>query len=544
MKGTGRLVASLVFVGAVVLASIGAFLFKVTPVLGLDLQGGLSVVLQGPPNASKAVMELTLNRIRDRVDALGVAEPEISLLGSNTIEVQLPGLGGQGTVQQRGSKYCAISSSGRNLGCFASRADAQAKAKAVSVAQVLSTIGKTARLEERTAIQIVQPGGSTTQAGAGVAANTPYAKIPLSSCVAAKNANCPAKQDIWTYLDQNGNGRLDPTEAKYELGPVVITGANLKKATAVYVSSSQVTSGPTGWQIDFSLDKSGTAAFAAATQKANSYYQQNPTNPPPQAQIAILVDKVIISSPVVQGAITGGSGTISGGFTQQSAQSLAVELQSGSLPVSLTQQTVQTVSPTLGTQSLRQGLIAGLAGLIALMLYLAYYYRLLGIVTWLGMGIWATVTIAVISVLGRTVGYALTLAGVAGIVVSIGITADSYIVFYERLKDEVRHGKTLRAAVQPAFRRAWRTIVAADIVTILAAAALYVLSVGSVRGFALTLGLSTLLDMAVVWFYKRPTVFLISRSQRLRDLRGMGLRSGVAAEPVPGEAAPVAGGSR
>lgn len=542
MKGTGRLVASLVFVGVVLIASVAGFFLKVTPLLGLDLQGGLSVVLQGPPNASKAVMQLTLNRIRDRVDALGVAEPDISLLGSNTIEVQLPGLGGQGKVQQQGSKFCAISSSGKNLGCFPTKAAAQAKAKAVSVSEVLSTIGKTARLEERPAIQIVLPGGTAAQAGAGVVANTPYAKIPLSTCVMTKGANCPPKQDIWTYIDSNNNGRLDPTETKYELGPVVITGANLKKATAVYVSSSQVTSGATGWMIDFSLDKAGTAAFATATQTAYGFYQQN--NQDPRAQIAILVDKVIISSPVVTGAIPGGSGQISGGFTQQSAQSLAVELQSGSLPVSLTQQTVQTVSPTLGTQSLRQGLIAGLAGLVALMLYLAYYYRLLGIVTWLGMGIWATVTISLISVLGRTVGYALTLAGVAGIIVSIGITADSYIVFYERLKDEVRHGKTLRAAVQPAFRRAWRTIVAADIVTILAAAALYVLSVGSVRGFALTLGLSTLLDMAVVWFYKRPTVFLISRSERLRDLRGVGLRSGVAADPMPGEPAPVAGGAR
>ena len=140
--------------------------------------------------------------------------------------------------------------------------------------------------------------------------------------------------------------------------------------------------------------------------------------------------------------------------------------------------------------------------------------------------------------LGHTVGYALTLAGVAGIIVSLGITADSYIVFYERLKDEVRHGKTLRAAVVPAFNRSWRTIVAADIVTIIAAAALYVLAIGSVKGFALTLGLSTALDMVVVYFFKRPTVFLISRNARLAEMRGFGLRSGVAAEPVP-----VAGGA-
>jgi preprotein translocase subunit SecD len=200
---------------------------------------------------------------------------------------------------------------------------------------------------------------------------------------------------------------------------------------------------------------------------------------------------------------------------------------------------VVTVSPTLGKQSLHQGLLAGLVGLIALMLYLAFYYRLLGIVTWLGMAIWGTLAIGLVSFLGHTVGYALTLAGVAGIIVSLGITADSYIVFYERLKDEVRHGKTLRSAVVPAFKRSWKTIVAADIVTIIAATVLYLLAVGSVRGFALTLGLSTALDMFVVYFFKRPLVFLISRSPLLTTLRGMGLRSGVAADPVP-----VAGGER
>jgi hypothetical protein len=178
-------------------------------------------------------------------------------------------------------------------------------------------------------------------------------------------------------------------------------------------------------------------------------------------------------------------------------------------------------------------------GLIALMLYLAFYYRLLGIVTWVGMAIWGTFAFALVSLLGHAVGYALTLAGVAGIIVSLGITADSYIVFYERLKDEVRHGKTLRSAVVPAFKRSWRTIVAADTVTITAALVLYLLAVGSVRGFALTLGLSTALDLFVVYFFKRPTVFLISRSPALTSLRGMGLRSGVAADPLP-----VAGGER
>ncbi len=283
----------------------------------------------------------------------------------------------------------------------------------------------------------------------------------------------------------------------------------------------------TGWQVQFNLNKAGAAKFAAATQKLVG------------KQLAIVLDGVVQSAPTVQSAITGGQGVITGSFTEKQAKNLAVVLNSGALPIELTRQTVVTVSPTLGKESLHQGILAGLVGLVLLMLYLAFYYRLLGVVTWFGMAIWATLAIGLVSLLGRTAGYALTLAGVAGIIVSLGITADSYIVFYERLKDEVRHGKTLRAAVVPAFNRSWRTIVAADTVTIIAAGVLYILAIGSVKGFALTLGLSTGLDLFVVYFFKRPTVFLMSRNPRLAEMRGFGLRSGVAAEPVP-----VAGGSK
>jgi protein-export SecD/SecF family membrane protein len=201
----------------------------------------------------------------------------------------------------------------------------------------------------------------------------------------------------------------------------------------------------------------------------------------------------------------------------------------GSLPVELTRLSVTTVSPTLGQASLKQGIVAGAVGLILLLLYLLFYYRLLGVVAWFGMSIWAILAIAIVSLAGR-VGYALSLAGIAGLVISLGVTADSYIVFFERLKDEVRNGKSPRSAVQPAFNRAYRTIVAADMVTAIAAVVLYVTAVSSVRGFALTLGVATLLDLFVVWFFKRPTVFLIARNERLVELRGFGLSSGVAAE--------------
>jgi preprotein translocase subunit SecD len=275
--------------------------------------------------------------------------------------------------------------------------------------------------------------------------------------------------------------------------------------------------------VTFELDGDGAERFSDATTQAVGA-------PPPTDQIAIIVDQVVISSPTVQSAITGGSGEITGGFSEQEAKDLATQLNAGALPVELTRQSVRTVSPTLGEESLHQGIIAGIGGLVLLFGYLLFYYRLLGVVAWFGMTIWAVLAVALISIAGDQVGYALSLAGVAGLVISLGVTADSYIVFFERLKDEVRSGKSPRAAVQPAFARAYKTIVAADIVAGLAAVVLYLTAVSSVRGFALTLGVATLLDLFVVYFFKRPTVFLIAKNERLVNLRGFGLTSGVAAE--------------
>jgi preprotein translocase subunit SecD len=522
MRGIGRLVTSIVIVGALVIAAVVGFLTSVRPLLGLDLVGGVSVVLAGPKGTSREVMEKALDRIRDRVDALGVAEPDISLLGGNLIQVQLPGLGGQGHVVKRGSQFCALSSTDASLGCFTTLAAAQARAKAQSVQRVLQIIGTTARLEER---EVLPPPGSQAAIGTSIPpTDAAYKKLAITT-------NPRANQNMVSYADSNNDGKFtNGVDPKYYLGPVEITGAALSKATAVFITSSQnQNSGQTGWQVNFTLNKQGAKTFADITTKLAVQHNE----------LAIVLDGIVESAPQVQSAITGGVGEITGSFSEQQAKNLAVVLNSGALPVQLERQNVVTVSPTLGKQSLHQGLIAGIVGLIALMLYLAFYYRLLGVVTWLGMAIWGVLALGLVSLLGHTVGYALTLAGVAGIIVSLGITADSYIVFYERLKDEVRHGKSLRAAVQPAFKRSWRTIYTADTVTILAAVVLYLLAVGSVRGFALTLGLSTALDMFVVFFFKRPTVFLISRSPRLTGLRRLGLRSAVAADPVP-----VAGGER
>ncbi|MFN2590022.1 MAG: protein translocase subunit SecD, partial [Actinomycetota bacterium] len=470
MKGTGRLVVSVLFVVVVVGAAVGGFLTGVRPLLGLDLVGGVSVILSGPPGTPTDVMERALDRIRDRVDALGVAEPDISLVGNN-IQVQLPGLGGQGRVLKRGQQFCAFSAQDRNLGCFKSRAPADAKAKSQSVAQVLRLIGTTARLEMREVLQIIPP------------SDPAYKTTALTRYDPPKTDN----QELVTYEDSDGDKKFtDGADIKYRVGKVELTGSALRQASAVFLApGTQVQQNVTpGWRVTFTLNKEGSARFADVTTRLVS--QQ-----PPRNQFAIVLDDVIQSAPSVNEPITGGSGEITGDFTEAEAKNLEVVLNSGALPVQLTRQEVLTVSPTLGQESLRQGIVAGLVGLVLLMIYLAFYYRLLGVVTWFGMAVWGVLAIGLIALLGRTVGYALTLAGVAGIIVSLGVTADSYIVFYERLKDEVRHGKTLRSAVGPAFKRSWKTIVAADIVTVGAAAVLYALAVGSVKGFALTLGLST-----------------------------------------------------
>jgi len=466
------LVVSIVFVLILVGFSAAGFLaWGLSPLLGLDLVGGVSVVLTAPPGTPSPVIDRALETIRERVDRVGVAEPDITRQGELNIQVQIPRAGGRS--QQR----------------------------------LLELIGRTARLEFREVLETIAPGSPEYE----------EAEITPGS---------PRNQEV-VFPDANRPQGQDPV--LYRLSEVLMTGDGISEARAAFLDPVSVSPGDTpGWRIAFELNSEGSDRFAEITEELTN------------RQLAIVLDRRVESAPTVNQAITGGSGEITGDFTEAEARDLAVVLQTGALPVELEQSEVQTVSATLGRESLRQGILAGVAGLILLCLYLAFYYRLLGIVTWSGMAIWGLLSLTGVALLGQAVGYSLTLAGVAGVIVSLGIAADSYIVFYERLKDEVRKGKTPRAAVAPAFAAAWRTILAANTVTIVAAVILYLLAIGSVRGFALTLGLATLLDLFVVYFFKRPTVFLIARSRRLSELPGMGLRSGVAQEAPQ----PVAGGSR
>jgi len=424
------------------------------------------------------------------------------------------------TVKRSDQEFCVVSSADKKLGCFLDRNSAEARLQETGQERLLQVIGETARLEQREVLGVINP------------TDPNYASTPITCGTPAEQAT---KECSFEALkDQNVTFQARDGGTKYQLGPVEITGDAIDKATATFNSGSSTSVGK-GWEIQFNLTGPGSNTFSDVTTRLVG------------RQLAIVVDDQVISAPTVQSAITGGTGVITGSFTEARAKDLATQLNAGALPVELTTQQVLTVSPTLGDESLKEGMIAGVAGLILLALYLLFYYRILALVAWAGMLIWAILALGLIALAGRTIGYNLTLAGVAGLVISLGVTADSYIVFFERLKDEVHGGRSPRAAVMPAFKRSFRTVVAADFVTAIAAAVLYVTAISSVRGFALTLGVATILDLFVVYFFKRPAVALLTRNERIVDWPVMGIKAGLAAdrevaaapEPVPA----IAGGS-
>jgi preprotein translocase subunit SecD len=296
--------------------------------------------------------------------------------------------------------------------------------------------------------------------------------------------------------------------AKYILSPSFLEGTQISDAT------SSVDPQGAGYVVNLSFKSAGSKTWADYTS-ANV-----------GKQAAFVLDTQVVSAPQIREAISGGSTTISGGqggFSPDEARSLAEVLKYGSLPLSFESSEAETVSATLGLASLEAGLIAGAIGLILVFIYCLFYYRMLGVLTALSLVLSGVIVFAVLVLLGRWIGFTLDLAGVAGFIVAIGITADSFVVFFERLKDEIREGRTFRSAVPRAWVRARRTILSADAVMFLAAAVLYVLAVGQVKGFAFTLGMSTVLDLLVVFYVTHPLVVLASKSKFLSNPKFSGL---------------------
>lgn len=458
MKAPRRFVTSVVLVFLVVAGLIGGiFATGLKPKLGLDLQGGLSVVLTAPKGTASDKIDEAVNILRNRIDRAGVGEPQISREGSTNILIEIPGVKD-------------------------------------SVA-LLKLVGQTAQLQFRPVVNIL------TSSDPG------YATATVAASADAKDQQ----------LTLGGSSTRDTT--KYVVGPVAVDGSGVSGASAVINPNTGA------WSVNLDFKSDAAKQWTTFTGKLACNASGSPTR-----DIAIVLDNVVQSAPAVatdvvcNTGITSGSTSITGVGDQTSAKNLALVLATGALPVKLTQSTVQSVSATLGKASLRAGLFAGALGLILVLIYVALYYRALGLQTWIGLFCFSALTYALVVLLGKFIGWNLTLAGIAGLIVSIGITTDSYIVFFERVKEEVHAGKTLRSSIDRGFKSALHTLLIADAVTFFAAVILFLLAVGSVKGFALTLGMATALDVALFLALTYPLAALLARSKTFSQGRLIGMK--------------------
>ncbi len=508
----GRLRAKLFGFLAVVVVLVGITLVQGNaPLLGLDLQGGISVVLEPVGEVKPGALDVAVDIIRSRVDSLGVAEPEISRQGSNIV-VDLPGV------------------------------DNRDKARRL--------VGQTAELRFRPVLALLPPGGlgrglewhdddhrggihhhdcrrrvHHVHDGPGrrptreavIASCDPTAIGALTSIpTTSRAADTPDTCVVLPLRAADG----EESPARLLLGPTALTGKDVDKARSRFQNE---------YVVLMSLTGDGLTKFNELA--ATSFGQASP-----QDQVAIVLDGIVQSNPAFQSPTFDGDVSITGSFTAAEASDLAKLINYGALPVQLEELTVQNVSPTLGKDQLRAGIIAGIIGLVLVSIYMLVYYRILGLVVVSGIMITAALLLVVITsfvgevVLGFLGGSGrpvLTLAGVTGLIVSIGVTVDSYVVYFERLKDEVRSGRTVRTSADRGFTRSFRTILAGAVVSFLGAAILFLVAAGSVRGFAFFLGLSTLLDILVAYFFMHPLVSLMARRSGIVRTRPFGIAAGL-----------------
>jgi preprotein translocase subunit SecD len=448
------------------------------PKLGLDLAGGLSVVYKPATHATTADMNEVVTILNNRVNGLGVSGATVNLQGKNVV-VSVPGVTDARRVLKLVGETAQLLF--RPVLCEVAQPSAKAKTYKGSVPECASTYLWTE------ANLAVTPNNSA----AGYGINT----LPIDPSYTNIKTTKPADDNP---LDNVILPELGAPGTRYLLGPSELTGQAIGKAVA---QQDQLGA----WVVNYTLTKKGSPAWDNVADK--NFHQA----------LAIELDGVIQSAPLIQPTQSAfssfdGTGEISGAFTESGAKNLAIAMEFGALPVRLNPLDTVTVSPTLGHSSLVAGLGAGLVGLLLVLLYTILYYRALGLVIVLGLGATAALLWAIISALGHTAfAPSFDLAGITGIIVSIGITVDSYIVYFERLKDEARAGRSIRTSVDRGFRSAWRTVLAADTVSLLAAILLYLIAVGDVRGFAFFLGLSTLMDVFMTWYFTRPLVILLGR---------------------------------
>ena len=548
-------------VAACAALAIGHFVKGVTPYpdLALDLKGGTQLILTPTPT-SEGQREITeeditqaISIIRNRIDASGVSESEISSIGSSNIMVSIPGTPSQeqldlirsssqmnfrpvlrigpaqGVLQNQQQPQVDNPQSGEKSGAQSgaqsgeqngAQSGEQSGAGAADTAQ--SGVQSTA-LDEATAR------GAADADGDGVLSDTPATTPENASDLAwvteqvmydFLTLDCSASADVkrvegaadkpYAACDESG-------QIKYILGPVAVPGSDLTSATAAIARNNNGQS--TGqWIVSLQFNHDGAEKFKDTSTILYGYHDSDPQGSsyrgsPDRNSFAVVLDGTVITAPSMQAIIANGEAQISGNFTAQSATALANQLQFGSLPLNFEVESEQQISATIGTDHLTIGLWAALIGFLLVILYLIWQYRGLAIISAGSLVIASVITYLVITLLSWAMGYRLSLAGVAGLIMAIGVTTDSFIVYFERVRDEVRDGRPLRAAVEEGWDRAKRTILVSDAVNLVAAVVLYLLAVGGVQGFAFTLGITTVIDIAVIFLFTHPMMELLIRTR-------------------------------
>ena len=539
-----------------VVAIVGTFVATLLsdsrPVLGLDLQGGISIVLFPVKGSDLSALNTAVDVIRNRVDGLGIAEPDVQRQGS-TIVVNLPGVkdrakaeslvgetaelrfrevqtqNGQplifpfGTAATTTTKPGATTTTGKGTTPKGSTTTGAGATSTTGGSQISgttvpasSTTGHAAGEQTISTSPIVARFAADGSGGSGGVVASPAAgsgltptTIPSTSTTAPKAfPGCEAliKQSP-PDTDAAQEVVLPDRQRQfcYVLGPALVTGKSVGSASTLYDSTQ--------------------SQWSANVHFKNDDFLKKIAGPLVGQQVAIELDGVVQSAPKINPGITGRDVEITGNFSQGEANQLALVLKYGALPVQFdpSKQTVESVSPTLGKDQLRAGIVSGLIGLALVALYMLLFYRLLGLVVIAGLMLTGMLFFTAVSYLSSAHGLTLSLAGVTGIIVSVGVTVDSYVVYFERLKDEVRTGKTVRSSLEPGFLRSWRTIVAADFVSLIGAVVLYVFATSSVRGFAFFLGLSTAMDLLLAYCFMHPMVSVLARRPALVQLPGVGI---------------------
>jgi preprotein translocase subunit SecD len=511
--GRTLIVLAVLVAGLITLMAVGG---TWVPKLGLDLRGGTTITLTAKNTSGSGTidpnsLQLARSIIQSRVDSLGVGESEVTTAGDRQLIVTVPNVQRDELVRLVGQT-------------------AELRFRAVYAAEQVTpppqptpqATGSPAPTEAPSASASVAPEPTESQNRKPLPAlPTAPPEPPDQACLSADGKGTPPAEAMdWqpsetcqaAFAEFSCGAPVNdvPDQAlfacnreqteKYLLGPTLIEGNQLTTASA------GIPQNDVNWVVDLEFNAEGATSFEEATRALAA--KGDPNN-----RFAIVLDGVVISAPSVNEAIPGGRAQISGNFNQKTATELANVLKYGALPLAFDVSEVNNVSATLGGEQLRAGIIAGIIGLGLVVLFCFAYYRGLGIVVVASLAIAGILAYSCVVLLGSSVGFALNLPGIAGLIVAIGITADSFVIYFERIRDEVREGRSLRTAVETGWRRARQTILIADGVAMLSALILFILAIGSVKGFAFTLGLTTLIDVLVVFMFTKPLVTLLARTR-------------------------------